>query len=139
MPNTNGVNAVGVWLISCIIMVFGALSEYGVILYLMLKTFGNQPNSTNVRSVDILGDDEGCRYSTLENTKHKPKIATISIDSIKRNGIDEQSFLKEVDKKSKVDIAFQNDKLRQIDSMALMIFPIVFFLFIVGYSVFLSV
>ena len=37
MPHTSGVNAIGILMIACIIMVFAALIEYGLILFFMIN------------------------------------------------------------------------------------------------------
>ena len=53
MPHTSGVSAVGIWMIACIIMVFGALTEYGIILYIMMSNPCSKP--TINQSINSIG------------------------------------------------------------------------------------
>ena len=104
MPQTSGISAIGIWMIACIIMVFGTLTEYGIILYIMItkpsyETLINQ--STN--SVGII-----------------EAFTNASQDQIQHHLSKESSRLA---------------LLKKIDRISSIMFPMVFFSFIILYLV----
>ena len=131
MPNTNGVNAVGVWMISCIVMVFSALSEYGLLLYIM-----TYQRKTKNNDKEILNS----------SNKNRIFVPMATISSLNRNEKDLVSENKESNQKQD-DLNDQNhadnppmatetklkNTMGKIDSISIFLFPLVFFSFIVVY------
>ena len=107
MPNITGVSAIGIWMLACIIMVFGALVEYGGILYLSTRKETNS-NSTN-RTEKSVGSREN-KIEVEEVTRHQ-----------KNHEMNREIFVEKV------------------DSVSLVMFPIIFFVFISVYTIFLCI
>ena len=72
MPDTSGVSAVGIWMIACIIMVVGALTEYGIILYItMRKTCSKTPDNQSLNSIGFTNDNNN--FAQDQNQYHNRK------------------------------------------------------------------
>ena len=136
IPNTSGVSAIGVWMIACIMMVFGALTEYGIILYFTIKE-------------NHYSSDHNC------NNRNPPEIACDLADSERTNHQDDFLEYKKVyvlDKKTMTWIKQSGEKneemsrkgatigeniLKKADSFSLILFSSLFLPFTIIYSILL--
>ena len=119
MPNTNGVNAIGVWMISCIIMVFGALTEYGIILSVTSKK-GYSEDSSGDNLNDLKSRTRG------ESRKNENTLQCVC-------KVDKQTQRKD-DTQRPNNTGVSKDKIMErIDEISLIIFPTIFILFIIVY------
>ena len=136
IPNTSGVSAIGVWMIACIMMVFGALTEYGIILYFTIKE--NNYASDHIR-----------------NNRNPPEIACDLAVSERANYPNDNLEDKKVyvlDKKTMTWIKQSGEKneeknnraatigdiiLKNADSFSLIFFSSLFLPFTIFYSIFL--
>jgi hypothetical protein len=98
-PNTETITAISIWMITCILFVFGALTSYGGILFLH-------------------------KYKTLP-------ASSVSSSNRSRTGCTSEMFNETVNKEVL--------KLKEIDSVLLGLFPLLFILFnVVYWPLFLS-
>ena len=133
MPNTNGVNAVGVWMVGCIIMVFSALTEYGILLYIMTYKLKLQGN--NCVCLNDGNDDRIFVPMSTISSKNRNKRGTVFMTKEmiqKNNGVTDQKRFKTA---SIANAMKQENMMRKIDSVSLFLFPLVFFCFSVVYLV----
>ena len=126
-------NAVGIWMVSCIVMVFSALSEYGFLLYIMTYQLRTKNNSQ-----DRLKDSKNNRIFASMGTIHsqnRREKGGLSENKESRQTEGDLSDQNHADNPSiPNEIKLQN-KMRKIDSASLFLFPLVFFSFIVVYLV----
>lgn len=131
MPNTSGVNAIGIWMIACIVMVFGAITEYGIILYItfnkrtLAKIINNKATPCNHK------DDCSKRGITTHGSTDNEKIFVVSQNT---TGCKTEKRVQE-DEQSNSNDNTHYMKLKMIDAVSLFMFPTAFLLFIVVYCV----
>ena len=106
LPNTSGIGAIGVWMLACIIMVFAALIEYGIILFLMTK----KQNS----SIQINGN--------VINT-----VSTFDIDAKNSNAMKNGANVPDND-------IIHDIILQRVDTISRFMFPVIFLAFVSVYS-----
>lgn len=131
MPNTNGVNGVEVWMVICIVMVFGALSEYGLLLYMMAYQL-----KTKNKHKDRLNDSKTNRIfvsmSTIRSQNRNEKdVGSANKESIQKQ--DDLSYQNHADNPATATEIKLNDTMKKIDSISLFLFPLVFLSFIILY------
>ena len=136
MPNTNGICAIGIWMLACIIMVFSALIEYGIILFIMMKkqksTTGNKCNMK--RNNSFLKSNPLNVIKKTNGEKRSDKMFIVSPKTFEMNPQNKinttdgmkQSAFKEID---------QELLLQKIDYVSLYIFPLSFLFFIAAYII----
>ena len=124
-------------MIACITMVFGALTEYGIILYFIINEQRADGVSTGIVSPAIYnGDNEQFRSDSaakdpIENqnlfilsnkTKNfqKPRV----YDNAEDDGLNSKNNI-------------QTNMVKRADSISLLMFPSVFFLFTIVYVIML--
>ena len=107
MPNITGVSAIGIWMLACIIMVFGALVEYGGILYLSTR------KETNFITTNRTEKSVGSRENKLK------------VEEVKRHQ-EKNEMSREI-------------FVEKVDSVSLAMFPIIFFVFVSAYTIFLCI
>ena len=133
MPNTNGVNGVEVWMVICIVMVFSALSEYGLLLYIMtyqLKTKKNDKESMN----DIKNNRIFLPVSATRSHNRNEK----DVVSTNKESIQKQDDLREENHADNLPMATEmklKNTMRKIDSISLFLFPLVFLSLIFVYLI----
>ena len=128
MPRTSRINAMGIWIIACILMVCGALTEYAVILYIVSKK--------HRISQKINAEKRYCNGKDQDNNSKSIPIAVKAIEN--------KLFDGECSKENKIDVS--NDKQRlerndvkpdittkKLDDMSLFIFPVIYSILIVVY------
>ena len=82
MPQTSGISAIGIWMIACVIMVFGTLTEYGVILYIMMiKPWYDTLINRSTNSVGSIDDYNN--YSE-DQTQHRISKETARLALLKK-------------------------------------------------------
>ena len=134
MPNTSGVNAIGIWMMACIVMVFGALTEYGIILYIMFNTQRSaQITNYNGKHCNCKKEDDDSKSGTTINGRtENEKEFVISQNTAgyqKESGVNSNEENKQFNSYGVMkDIALQ-----KIDSVSLFMVPTVFILFTVVY------
>ena len=123
----------GIWMMFCIIMVFCALAEYGVILFLNLR---NRMRLVNIRpALSHTGRDIKADESTLPNNSIKEKRTSQSLSRILE---DNHEDTKGVQGAKNITIKKDNAKYgeyRRIDLFSLILFPMVFFCFATTYFI----
>ena len=111
-----------VWMVSCIIMVFSALSEYGVLLYIMtykLKNRNNNLCNLNGSNIHIISGSHDIISKMNTAIRKKDFLA----DQNDGTNLPEHTT------------DTLNNKMKKIDSVSLILFPFVFLSFVVCYLV----
>ena len=124
-PMAKGVNALEIWMLCCMLMVFAALSEYGLIL--LIKFIKNIP---------------------LEKINHRLKSASVitnygldlNLHNSNRNDTDDGNNPSAHEEDGDVNVEQDTRNLngvllvlQKVDFVSMIIFPIVFFLFLFLY------
>ena len=107
MPNTSRISAMGIWMIGCKIMVFGALTEYGILLFLTIMSKNTETPLD--QKMSALGFEIKDRTHIEEGTKKHCRKIEINNTML----------------------------MTKLDSISLFMFPIIFIIFIVVYVFFL--
>ena len=118
MPNTSGVNAIGIWMIACIIMVSGALTEYGIILYIMFnkRNLAKIINYKKNQSKHKHKDDDSNRDITTHGRTDNEKLFVVSQNTTggkTENGV---NCRKEDEEATRNDV-IHDIKLKIVDAM----------------------
>ena len=129
-PTSEGVNAIGIWMLTCVTMVFAALSEYGMILFIKFwygtaianNGFGRNVSEENKRKLFIT------KSSAIGIFEVKGVNSAQRGDSNVCENDDECTS-----KKATTKFEFKHVDPKMIDSISLIVFPITFAVFVVSY------
>ena len=104
-PKSPGMDAMEIWIIVCIIMIFASLCEYALILVVKFK----KPS--------LIGDiqkmeNAGQNYS-IQNKDNMSKQSKVAFEDQQKRNLNGANMIE-----------------RKIDRVSLMLFPVVFFVFI---------
>ena len=135
-PTAEGITAIGIWMLWCLIMVFAALCEFGMILWMKQRGMsykhikqekeGNHHSMKHSKKVSI-----GFNYTNpCYDGKVNQRLFEVQPKERKK-----ERQLQGVNCAATDDMSTLYLKLQRIDSIALVIFPMVFFVFIIVYSV----
>ena len=129
-PKSDGITASGIWLTFCVVMIFGAMAEYGIILFLMLR-YSVTANRANVIPVATDGLGSVCQFRRPKvrgNEQTSPKCTT----TIKDNQL-EKYTLGTSKQSIKGQSGVEHWEYRNLDVISMMLFPVVFFTFVIIY------
>ena len=137
-PTAKGVNALEIWMLWCLIMVFAALCEYGMILLIKRRSIAARHHEKQQRertcSEEHLTNMDGTIFdnTTPSNAgKNNRRLFVVCPNEGKAQGTAQQvAHLCSTDDTTNLSL-----KLLKIDSAALVIFPIVFAVFVVIYCI----
>ena len=131
-PTSNGANAIDIWMLGCVIMVFAALCAYGMLLYMKRRPRISIPKISH----------------TARQSKHLENPTNISSRKICNSGkVNEENVgnaqildawdtdYKGVDHASAVEMIVKDMDVKRIDYISFVLFPIVFLVFIIAYLV----
>ena len=124
-PVVEGACALELWMLGCVIMVFAALGEYGLILFLTFRR-GTQFASKYGRVNDSKGieNDDSWKSTDTNIFTRRAKVGHT-------RGFENHSKTTSRSMSTKYDTLAHELKL--IDSVSLIIFPVVFGVFVIGY------
>ena len=130
-PESQGVNSIEIWIISCVLMVFAALSEYGLLLFIKFrKSAPIQKDSHKPGIQNGFRDDNGGKNNFNINTMGHSKgqrSAVFPLCDEKDRNTSHHATTSDLDTTLLI--------LRKIDYICLYLFPITFSLFVIIYLV----
>ena len=134
-PTAKGVNALELWMLGCLIMVFAALCEYGVLLFMKRRAVrcrlqGNPQKQRRYLEDHIKADGTIFSTTDLDITARVNKVYP---KERKTHGASQQ-----VARNSTDDMRDLSLKMLHLDFISLIVFPILFVVFIGIYSLWFS-
>ena len=133
-PKIDDMTALGIWMLACVVMVFGALAEYGIILFLMFR------QSLHLKKLcgnSIKINSEENFEQIIQQSTEKKEIS----ENFSKNIKDNQSSVNFTDYR-KDHFGHQHvDRpraYRSLDLFSMKMFPTVFILFIVIYILYFT-
>ena len=125
-PKSEGMNAIQKWIIFCIVMVFLALLEYGLILWMRCNRnhcFTNKPiNNLNTTEKHLVNKERSRSAKSIKTATNKWMVD--NYDSHLRENIHSSQYMEEQNETS-------NEKL--LDKISIIIFPTSFIAFNIWY------
>ena len=128
-PKSDGMTACGIWLMFCVVMVFGVLAEYGVILFLKLKkTLQVKNHSISPTQTIYMVDVDQARQESRE----KKEVSEISRKSTNGTQSSENTANQKRDN-SRRQLVVEFGVHKVLDLVSLILFPTTFSFFIIMY------
>ena len=130
-PKSNGANAIDIWMLGCVIMVFAELCEYGVVLFIKCR----QGISIEYTGLTTRGTKrQKLTSSKYRKTNNSGNIMEENVGSAHSRDACEADC-KGVDSGSEVEKRVKDIDVKKIDYVSFVVFPIVFLVFILTYLV----
>ena len=119
-PRSQSVNALKIWMLGCTMMIIAALSEYGIILFIRGRL------RHHLKCLFALK----CKNKRADILKDKNENG----ETRNQNIIMQESFVQDV-ARNEYNKKYNeiNESLRKLDYISLIIFPIMYFTFIIVY------
>ena len=135
-PEAKGANATDTWMISCVLMVFAALSEYGIILFIKFKNVTAVGKGDHI-PLNISNSKLNTRNDGMNQSFHGIKCSNCSV-RIFATPRNLNIRKKQVDTADPKDATKNLDTatdllIRKLDLASLILFPIIFSVFITIY------
>ena len=132
-PQFQSMTVSGIWMMFCVIMVFSALAEYGIILFLKLR---ENMHLVNIRP-PLSITDRNIKFdeSTLSNNSIGGKCASQTISHILEDNQEDKKVLQIAKNVTTKKDNAKYGEYRRLDLFSLILFPSVFFCFVTTYFV----
>ena len=134
-PRSKGVNGIKIWMLGCTVMIIAALSEYGIILFLKCQ---QQHNMTVARLCN--NSTKKCRGISKDKMEddftNKSNLKIIMVGQAESLDNTRDLFVGNFPERISSNTFKKNDsKLRKLDFISLILFPITFVIFIIFYCI----
>jgi hypothetical protein len=132
-PRSKGVNGIKIWMLGCTVMIIAALSEYGIILFLKCRNQHTMtvPRLCNKATQKSKGSP---KHQKEDDFIHRPYPKIIMVGQEELLDKTRRLFVSEGPEKIAGNTFKRNDlKLRRLDFISLILFPMTFGIFIIFY------